>query len=389
MTDAPDPIESFRGEFPSKTLNARRIAGALDAPGCHRRMALDASAVNIEKLGSFVTGALDDQQSPFAIARGIQFEQKVIANGMAEIVALAREHLNLEIPEVRQFDLSSAAVGEGHPGVKGARMNELRYRLTRQFIEDMLTHPDSAYNLIRHAMTRIEFAGQYVYLEQDMLAFAVKGRLHVVEIKSFPQVDGRADPVQASASLRQTAVYGLSLQDMVRDLGAPEDVVSTRAMLVLPRNLTFQAVAATHDISMEIRRLRRQLAAVPSMADILDSVPEGVRLPGLPEAGASDAEVEGAIRTAREALAVLTPRFNDGCISCPMFGHCRDEAERHGAVARLGNAVASSCGNVTTIDAAIDLRDGRRAPANQSEAAVANLLSRGPAAAALAARGRP
>lgn len=387
MTNTPVTLESFRGEFPRQPLNARRVAGALEAPGCQRRTALDAAGVNLDKLGSLISGEPRDRQSPFALTRGNQFEQQVVANGMAEIVALARRHLDLTIPEVRQHDLSAAALREAYPGVTGARMNELRARLTRQRTEEMLTDPAQAYNLIRHAMTRLDFGGETVYLEQDVLAFAIDGRIHVVEIKSYPRIDGRADPTKASANVRQTAVYVLSLQQLVVEIGAPPEVVNTTTMIVLPENLSFRPTAVTIDIDMYVRRLARQLASVPRAADILDAIPDGTQLPAHPDDGADDDEVAAAATAAREALAVLPPRFTDGCVSCPLFHSCRDEAERHGSIARLGTAVAGSCGNVTSITAALDLADGRRAPSNASEAAVAAALARGAAAARIATRG--
>ena len=201
---------------------------------------------------------------------------------MAEIVSLARRHLGLQIPEVRQHDLSASALREAYPGVTGTRMNELRARLTRQRAGEMLTDPTHAYNLIRHAMTRLDFGGETVYLEQDVLAFAVDGRLHVVEIKSYPRIDGRADPIKASTTIRQTAVYVLSLQQLMIEIGALPDVVNTTTMIVLPENLSFRPTAATTDIDMYVRRLRRQLASVPRAAEILDAIPVGTRLPASP-----------------------------------------------------------------------------------------------------------
>jgi hypothetical protein len=383
----PGPLERFRGEFPRQALNARRVAGALEAPGCQRRTVLDAAAVNLEKLGSLITGAAGDRQSPFAITRGNQFEKQVVANGMAEIVSLARRHLDLTIPEVRQCDLSAAVLKEQYPGVTGARMNELRANLTRRRIEEMLTDSTQAYNLIRHAMTRLDFGGETVYLEQDVLAFAIDGRVHVVEIKSYPRIDGRADPTKASATVRQTAVYVLSLQQLAAEIGAPPDVVNTTTMIVLPENLSFRPTAVTADINMYVRRLRRQLASVPQAVEILDGIPGGTQLPVYPGDGAGAGELAAAAAAAREALAPLAPRFTDGCVSCPMFRHCRDEAELHHSTARLGSAVAGACGNVTDIGAALDLAQGRRAPADASEQAVAAILARGVAAARLSAGG--
>lgn len=380
-------IESFRGEFPRQALNARRVASALEAPGCQRRTALDAAGVNLDKLGSMVSGEPRDRQSPFALTRGNQFEQQVVANGMAEIVALARRHLGLAIPEVRQVDLSASMLREAYPGVTGIRMNELRARLTSQRVEEMLSDPTQAYNLIRHAMTRLVFGGETVYLEQDVLAFAIGGRIHVVEIKSFPRIDGRADPTKASATVRQTAVYVLSLQQLVREIGALPEVVNTTTMIVLPENLSFRPTAVTIDIEMYVRRLGRQLELVPHAADILDALPPGTQLPAHPADGAGSEEMAAAASAAREALAALPPRFTDGCVSCPLFHLCRDEAERHGSVDRLGSAVAEACGGISSIAVARDLAEGRRVPANTSEAAVASALARGAAAARLAVGG--
>ena len=307
-----DSLTTFRGEFPRQPLNARRVASALETPGCQRRTALDAAAVNLDKLAALVTGAPRDRQSPFALTRGNQFEKLVTDNGMADIISLARTHLDLEIPEVRQLDLSASAVREAWPGVTPRKINELRARLTRQCTEEMLTDPTHAYNLIRHAMTRLDFGGEPVYLEQDVLAFAVNGRLHVVEIKSYPRIDGRADASKASATVRQTAVYVLSLQDLVVEIGAPPDVVDTTTMIVLPENLSFRPTAVTRDIDMYVRRLRRQLSIVPQVEDIIAALAPGTALPVHPGEDAPEGEIEAAARAAREALAPLTPRFGDG-----------------------------------------------------------------------------
>lgn len=387
MTPGPSPLDRFRGDFPRQSLNARRVAGALEVPGCSRRAVLDAAAVNLDRLGSLVTGKRRDRQSPFAITRGNQFEERVTANGMAEILTLARRHLGLEIPEARQRDLSVSQLRETYPGVTGSRMNELRTVLTRQSIEEMLVDPTGAYNLVRHAMTRLEFGGETVYLEQDVLAFAVAGRIHVIEIKSYPRIDGRADPTKASSTVRQSAVYVLSLQDLVVEIGASTDVVDTTSMIVLPENLSFRPTAVTLDIDMYVRRLRRQLAEVPRAEVILESIAPGAMLPAYPGDEASQAERDAATSTAREALACLPPRFTDGCTSCPLFHHCRAEAEMHRSTARLGSAVAGACGGITDIAVALELAEGRRAPATAAEAAVAANLMRGAAAGRLATGG--
>lgn len=384
MTETADPLGSFRGHFPRQLLNARRVAGALDAPGCQRRTVLDAAAVNLDKLGSLITHTPRDRQSPFAITRGNQFESQITDNGMAELLVLARRHLGLKIPEARECNLSASQVKEAYPGLSGTKMNDLRATLTRRRVEDMLTKPEQAYNLISHAMTRIEFGGEMAYLEQDALAFAVDGRIHVVEVKSYPRIDGRADPTKASATIRQIAVYVLSLQRLMAEISAPTDIVDTTAMIVLPENLSLRPTAVTIDVDMYVRRLSRQLASVPRAAEILSVVPAGTCLPALPS---NPDEQATAAEAARAALAPLPARFSEACVSCPLFEHCRNEAELHRSTARLGSAVAGACGNVTDITAALDLAESRRVPGDAAEAAIAVSLARGAAAARFAMGG--
>lgn len=380
-----DPLVQFRGAFPSANLNARRVAAALEAPGCHRRTLLDASAVHLEKLGALITGDEKDRQSPFAITRGNKFEDLVTNPGMATLLALARKHLGLTIPEARQRDLSAANVREEFPGLPLCRLNARRALLTRQYVEQMLSDPAAAINLLRHAMTTLDFGGKAVYLEQDALAFAVNGRIHITEIKSFASIDGRADPAKASATVRQTAVYVLSLQNLVEGLGAQRDLVDTRVLIILPENLSFKATGVVVDTQMQVRRLQRQLAEVPRVVDVLKGLPPGATLPTFHASGSED-DLNSARATAQEVLSHIPARFGEGCVSCPLFKWCRGEAENQRSISRLGNTVAGACGGVTTINAALDLAAGLREPANPSEAAVAVMLARSAAVMAHAVK---
>lgn len=383
-----DPLTNFRGDFPTATLNARRIAAALEAPGCQRRTILEAAVTNIEKLAVLITGNEIDRQSPFAIARGNQFESKVTENGMAIVLALVRENLGLQISEARQKDLSAANVRLEFPGTPPGRpLNERRGLLTKQYVEQMLRNPEYAINLLRHAMTTLNFGGEMAYLEQDVLAFTVRGRIHVVEIKSYPKIDGRADPTKTSATVRQAAVYVLSLQELVRSIGASPDAVDTNVLIILPENLSFNATATVVDTAVHVLRLRRQLNAVPQTAHILAGLPPGTQLPPLPRSNSRE-DLAPARAAAREALSLLPRRFGDGCVSCPLFRFCREEAESERSVSRLGIQVAGACGSISTVDAALDLAAGRRDPSDAGEAAAAEHLARGAAALSLMIGGR-
>ena len=383
MIDPPhDAFAALRGGFPLVTLTARRIASSLDVPGCNRRAVLDAAAVDIDKLARLLDGE-ENRQSPFAITRGNQFEEQVTTDGMASVIRLIREHLGFTIPEVRQVDLSASQIREQY-GLRDAdAVLGRRAALTRQHIERMLSGDDDAFNLLRHPVTSLRIGGRTAWLEQDVLAFAVEGHLGVVEIKSFPAIDGRADPDKVSAALRQSAVYLLSVQTLAAELGFGPDAVSTTVLMIVPNNLSFIAVGQPADVAMQVARLKRQIAAAPNVASILESLPHGLTLPPLPGKHAPAMEVEQAQRVAADVVAAIAARFGDGCTGCPMFRVCRGEAERHRLISRLGNDVASSCGSVTTIDRALALAEGDAVGRTEAEQALADVLTCGAAAARL------
>jgi hypothetical protein len=380
VTDPLDPFAMLRGEFPPVTLNARRIASSLDVPGCNRRAVLDAAAVDIDKLARLLDGE-ENRQSPFAITRGNQFEEQVTADGMASVIRLIREHLGFTIPEVRQVDLSASQIREQYGLRDPSAVLDKRAGLTRQHIERMLSCDDDAFNLIRHPVTSLRIGGRTAWLEQDVLAFAIEGHLGVVEIKSFPAIDGRADPDKVSAALRQSAVYILSVQTLAVELGFGPDAVSTTVLMIVPNNLSFIPVGQPADVAMQVARLRRQISAAPNVVSILESLPDSLTLPALPGKHAPAMEVAKAQSAAADVVAAVAARFGDGCTGCPMFKVCRGEAERHGLVSRLGNDVASSCGGVTTIRRALALAEGNTTGRTEAERALADRLACGAAAA--------
>lgn len=372
-------LAQLRGPFPAAQLSARRVAAALETPGCARRLVLDATNADVDKLG-VVLGGQVDRQSPFAITRGNRFEGRLTdGDGMPDIVALVRQHLGLDIVEVRQADLSREAVQLAH----GDARNELRALLTRQHVARMLAGDSSGANLLRHPMTSLVIGGVTAWLEQDVLAFASAGRLHVVEIKSFPCIDDRPDPEKVSAAARQTAVYLLSLMELAETLGFDRSAVSTQVLLIMPKDLGFVPIGKVVDARLPLKRLRRQLRSVPDIAPMVEAMPAGLALPPHPGKDPLPEQADAARHSALEVVSAIPAKFGDSCLRCPLFRTCRGEAEAQGLTARLGNDVASACGDVATIDRALALAEGRCQPGSDNEAALAAMLSRGAATAAL------
>jgi hypothetical protein len=364
-------LAAFRGEMPSAPFDARRIASGLEQPGCTRRRLLDTIAAPLDRIASLL-GCAEAGQSPFAIGRGIAFENKVFENQIELLADLMRSHFGYEVDELTAVDLSVKEIRKAF----GRADNKLRVAETLKHLTKMLPTLKPSGCLLRHAMFRMVAGGIDAYLEADAVCFCLGGQLHVAELKSFPAIDGVADPEKVAAALLQTAVYVAALQDTVASLGYDRSAVSTRILLVLPENFTLKPTGFVRDIGPIVRRLRRRLRGLPTGSMLARAVPPAVCLPRLPAAGA-DPEVRN--RAAQElsvAISAVDCRFGDGCGSCPLFRYCRDEARRLGTVAAAGSAVAEICGDVHSIDTALQLAEARRRPSAAAESAVATQLGR-------------
>ena len=122
-------------------------------------------------------------------------------------------------------------------------------------------------------MLRLEVAGRPVYLEPDLIAFQLRGRFHVVEIKSFAVIDGQADGEKVAAAAMQSAVYVLALRDLLAELGTGPEAVADTVVLVCPENFSNQPTAALLDVRKQLTVLRRQLARLTRIDALLDALP--------------------------------------------------------------------------------------------------------------------
>ncbi|WP_229403315.1 hypothetical protein [Micromonospora okii] len=386
VEDARERLVRFRGGFPVKPLDARRIAGLLEAPGCTRRQVLDAASIPMEDLVPLLGGRWAGS-SPLALDRGRRFEQRVVANGMTDLLPLVRQKLGLQVQDIRQLDLSTSELKTQYPDPE-IDLTRLRVKLTRSAVEQMLDGDQAAINLLRHPYLPLSLGDMPTHLEPDVVAFAASGNLAPLEIKSFSCVNGVADPVKVSEAARQMAVYLLGLRKLVGDLGGAKDRVNTSGLLVMTENLFLRATGHVINLRPQVQRLERTLRAFPDATRLAPSVPVSIELPCLPDEDAPEVVKDAAREQAREAVGALGMRFGDGCTRCPMLTFCRTEARLQDNVAQLGNQAANLCGDVGTVTAALELAAGTRQPDGAAEIAVADELRRASIALELAgARG--
>ncbi|MEU6419056.1 hypothetical protein [Streptomyces spiralis] len=334
-------LAELRGPgVPARALDARALAALAANPGCRRRAILDGAGVDKAALADALGSPSAFGQSQFAFMRGNAFEARVKADGGAELLRLAHQRLDpgAEPPRQARVPDLTAAGPEGRAERTAMALREATAA--------------GGWTLLDHPMLALEVAGSPAYLEPDAVAVHPDGSWTVVEIKSFPMLDGSADPAKVGAAARQAAVYVLALEDVAariaRDVpaqddapdGAPAPRVRHRVLLVCPKDFSNLPTASAVDVRKQRAVTARQLARLTRIQDIADTLPEGVCFsPELP-AEELTAAVEAVPATyAPECLA-----------ACELAFHCRAHSRAQGAVTALGRSVRAELGSLTTVE---------------------------------------
>ncbi|MGF6889399.1 hypothetical protein ABIA39_008864 [Nocardia sp. GAS34] len=349
MNDKDFRLDRIRGSVVPKKHNARTIAALTSTPGCARRGVLDAAAVDKQALAEHLGYRPLFGQSPYDLTRGNAFEAFVKANGCAELLKLLREDLGLPLPQVAYDDLNSVA---GHETL------ETRYRHSRQLLTRAGCSGPDAGTLFDHPLLRMQIAGHDAYLEPDLIAFKLSEKFHVVEIKAFPIIDGRADPGKVSLAATQSAVYVLALRQLLQELGLDPLLVSDEVFLVCPANFSNRPAAARVDVRKQLTILRRQLARITDIGTLLAALPPTLTLDLCPDA---DGRATRPVADLCSALDTIEARYAPECLTtCEMALYCRDQASD--CTSRLGRSVQEDLGGIDSITAALALAQGTRDP---------------------------
>lgn len=201
-------------------MDARALAALAANPGCRRRALLDGAGVDKGALAQALGAPANFGQSQFAHQRGNSFEARVKADGGADLVRLLHERLRdgTEPPgpgAVATPDLTA-------PGPQG--------RTARTALALREATEAGRWALLDHPMVSLDVAGSPAFLEPDAVVVHPDGSWTVVEIKSFPMVDGSADPAKVGAAARQSAVYALALERVASMIGEPPEDGDDAAM---------------------------------------------------------------------------------------------------------------------------------------------------------------
>ncbi|MET9834580.1 hypothetical protein ABZ078_36020 [Streptomyces sp. NPDC006385] len=333
-------LAELRGpDVPAKALDARALAALAANPGCKRRAILDGAGVNKAALASALGSPSVFGQSQFAFTRGNAFEAKVKADGGAELLRLVHERLDrtAEPPAHARVPELTALGPEGRTARTALALREA-------------TGAHGEWTLLDHPMLALDVAGSPAFLEPDAVVVHPDGSWTVVEIKSFPMLDGSADPAKVGAAARQAAVYVLALEQIAARLGAPTGQsaserapaprVRHRVLLVCPKDFSNVPTASAVDVRKQRAVTARQLARLTRIEDIADALPDGTCFS--PELPAADLTA---------AVESVPATYAPECLSaCELAFHCRARSRASGAVTSLGRSVRAELGGLTTVE---------------------------------------
>ncbi|MEU9453743.1 hypothetical protein [Streptomyces sp. NPDC048277] len=331
-------LAELRGPaVPAKALDARALAALAANPGCRRRAILDGAGVDKTALAGALGAPSAFGQSQFALTRGNAFEAKVKADGGAELLRLVRKHLDPgAAPDETAESAESAERAAAVPNLSaiGPEGRTARTALAlREAVEA------GGWSLFDHPMLALEVAGSPAFLEPDAVVVHPDGSWTVVEIKSFPMLDGSADPAKVGAAARQAAVYVLALEKVAARL-TPAPRVRHDVLLVCPKDFSNLPTARAVDVRRQRAVTARQLDRLTRIEDIADALPEGTCF-------APDLPAEQLAQAVDAVPATYAPE----CLSaCELAFHCRQRSRAGDEVTALGRAVRAELGGLTTVE---------------------------------------
>ncbi|WP_190211419.1 hypothetical protein [Kitasatospora indigofera] len=352
----PEPLAQrlaeLRGPAPQRSLNARALAALAANPGCRRRAVLDAAGIDKGAVAQRLGRPAPFGQSPFAIARGTMFESRLKADDYAVLLEPLRRHLGLPSDGAAPLAVPDLLRRSG-PAVRAER--------TAAALAEAAADP-SAWTLLDHPLLRLTVAGSPAYLEPDAVVVH-GGRCTVVEIKSFPVLDGSADPAKVGAAARQAAVYVLALQETAAALagttvapgpyavqalpGSPELSV----LLVCPKDFSNRPTAVSVDIRRELATTRRQLARMTAVDELLDTLAPGTSFDLAPDQAGLPTRPVAELADAVESVPAA---YGPECLSsCELGFHCRAQARCDDRVEQLGRGVRGELGSIRTVAGAL------------------------------------
>ncbi len=363
---ANEALAAVRGSAPKASPNVRRLAAFANVHSCPTAALAFAAGVDSNRVLTGTRVEMAFGQSPFAIGRGVAFENLLRQHGHAELRRVLTGGLGV--------DFALAPVENLRQGFQPNRTGlTVRASVTKNHMKEIVTGPSRPI-ILDGAVLRADVGGVTAFFEADEMAIGVGGEILVGENKSWPVVDGRpTDDDALGSALDQAATYVLLGRRTLAEAGVDPDRVSGDVVIVTPRNTGLSPVLHRQNVDGRIRRVERLLAAVPAVSDIAASLPAGISFGAAADTSAADdarleafADITDRVGSAYEPGSCLT--------SCGFAWACRECAFGAGDPAVAGGSVARALPGVATLGRVDEL--GRGAPPSAAEVAAAGPIAR-------------
>ncbi|MFG2285188.1 hypothetical protein ACGFOU_03830 [Streptomyces sp. NPDC048595] len=325
-----------------RSLDARALAALAANPGCRRRALLDGAGIDKGALAQALGSPASYGQSQFALIRGNAFEARVKADGGTELLRLLHERLAPGTPPPGPEEIAAPDLSAAGPEGRAARTALALREATAA----------GGWALLDHPMLVLDVAGSPAYVEPDAVVVHPDGGWTVVEIKSFPMIDGLADAAKVGAAARQAAVYVLALEQVAERAAAHTGRavrVRDRVLLVCPKDFSNLPAAAAVDVRKQLATTRRQLARLTRVEEIAAALPEGTTFDlRLADDGRTPTRPPEELAEAVEAVGAA---YAPECLAaCELAFHCRKRSRQEGAVEALGRGVRGELGGLGTVE---------------------------------------
>ena len=304
--------------------------------------------------------SLREGQSPFALARGVQFERALYEPPTRILEALVKTDV-LPARHGGALDLRLRAHGGPLPSLDAAATAFASVlRGLAKTPDD--AEPDEVPSVIIAPAMKLDGAPLLPHgmFAADLVAVRLSNerprvRLHVGEVKVYPDRGGHTDRTQLAGARAQAGLYVHALRRTIEALGIGATVaVEDRGFLVLAQpSSNLPSVRWPEDLRWQARRAEAWWARLASVAkEVLADGP----------AVSDDAKVA--------AVCAAETAYEESCVSfCPRAAVCRQRSLDAGDATVLGADVAALVGDVTLIRAEALLR-GVSKPASPAEEAL-------------------
>jgi hypothetical protein len=249
---------------------------------------------------------------------------------------------------------------------------KLRADHTRSLVRQMMMGLATAPNLIDGAVLKANIGGLPAWFEADALAARFGGAIHVGEVKSFPVVDGQADPNKLSSALDQVALYILFAKQLITDLRGDPDLISEDALVITPKNIGLIPTLSLQNVTGRVARAEKLLSSVKDVREIAATALSTVNFGAAADRTRNPAARIDALRVIADTVGTA---YGPKCLStCGNAMFCRERAFVDCHPSLVGPEAVRLLPGVHSLNRVAELSDG--APASNNEAELAFQLAR-------------